>query len=238
MFELDQATSDLLVAVCNTRSIHLETARKSRASEAAISEIKNNTALEIQRILSSQSGIAWDVPTTSKAFLSTSVSLEVVQKSSYSDSGIILEIVADPDVPALPLCVPGSLISEGELQFTRGGELCFHGIYIRDGNVHILASLKPREGTSVSPHALRMDIVERAFPSEDPRSFRNLFSKFPEQPDISPLAQTQKSSGLGASDPLPHPPSCLIPEAQNPNANSAQALPIGTDPGTTVGSPV
>jgi hypothetical protein len=135
--------SNPLEDMVKRRTENIRNAQREANSQEAIMHAKNESAIEMCNFLKSRFGIAFGAKSTSKAFLSASTSLEVVQNSSYSDCGIILEVIVDKDIPGLPICVPSSLIAEGEIQFGKGGSLVFHSARVVDGNVHVVATLRP-----------------------------------------------------------------------------------------------
>jgi hypothetical protein len=140
----------------------------------------------------------------------------VVENSTYSDSGFILELYVDKDVEGVPLCIPSSLIAEGEIQFGDNCHMVFHSFRVENGNVRVVATLE--RDTPLTQEELakikRFDIAEPV-PEGDrivaetkiartkvlkPDAFRRISEEraaHAAEAELSPLAGQHDGSALG-----------------------------------------
>jgi hypothetical protein len=142
MFDFNPELQRTVKGLVTERMEKIAAARKEGASEAEILAIKTASADAMMAAINEKRGITPGQKQQSKAFLSASTSKKVVLNSTYSDSGVILELYVDEDVEGVPLCIPSSLISEGEIQFGDNCEIVVQSMRVEDGNIFVSATLK------------------------------------------------------------------------------------------------
>jgi hypothetical protein len=104
-----------------------------------------------------QANLPKGVAIKSKAFLSSSVSLQQVLQSSYGNTGVVLKLLTDQNEAMMPISVPGSSSDEGELLLAPGSTIVPIRSEIVEGKLIIVARvIASNSKDPISPVALPM----------------------------------------------------------------------------------